>query len=270
MSGGPWLRFQRPATPVPYGQPVQSAPGASAPSNAQSRASAEVPRSNNALQPIDEARYPLPETPPPLIPPHDDWGQELAITAAEKAASESGLPSRIDGPGDAFRHLVWAAELTRRFGPRTASIILDLHERMGYLGSGMGYFGNGWSKEAEDMDRHNNAIGMRIGQAARDYNDVLQRAGSTMTATAPEGNGTWRDPHHSSPFPAPTWLPREKWRGMPSRQANWYDNPVRAQGLVFPKAWRHSKQYAFRAAEGKDGDAPSLGAILGLLRAQMP
>ena len=64
--------------------------------------------------------------------------------------------------GDAFRHLVWAAELTRRFGPRTASIILDLHERIGYLGSGMGYLGNGWSKEAEDMDRHNNAIGVRM------------------------------------------------------------------------------------------------------------
>ena len=120
------------------------------------------------------------------------------------------------------------------------------------------------------MDRHNNAIGMRIGQAARDYNDVLQRAGSTMTATAPEGNGTWKDPHHSSPFPAPMWLPREKWQGMPSRQANWYDNPVRAQGLVFPKEWRHAKQYAFGAAEDKDGDGPSLGAILGLMRAQTP
>ena len=122
---------------------------------------------------MDEARYPLPELPPPLVPPHDDWGQEFAVTAAEKAASESGLPSRIDGPGDAFRHLVWAAELTRRFGPQTASIILHLHEKMGYLGS---YFRKGWSKEAEDMDRHNNAIGMRIGQAAREYNDVFLQA----------------------------------------------------------------------------------------------
>jgi hypothetical protein len=132
----------------------------------------------------------------------------------------------------------------------------------------MGYFGDGWSKEAEDMDRHNNAIGMRIGQAARDYSDVLQRASSTMTATAPEGNGTWKDPHHGSPFPAPMWLPRGKWQGMASRQANWYDNPVRAQGLIFPKEWQHAKQYAFGAAEDRDRDAPSLGATLGLMRAQ--
>jgi len=267
MSGGPWMRFQRPATQAPHGQPLQSGPSASAPGNAQPHDSGQGPRSNKVLQPMDEARYPLPELPPPLVPPHDDWGQEFAVTAAEKAASESGLPSRIDGPGDAFRHLVWAAELTRRFGPQTASIILDLHEKMGYLGS---YFRKGWSKEAEDMDRHNNAIGMRIGQAARDYNDVLLRAGSTMTATSPEGNGTWKEPHHSSPFPAPMWLPREKWQGIPSRQANWYDNPVRAQGLVFPKEWRHAQQYAFGAAEDKDGDGPSLPAILGLMRAGMP
>ena len=259
MSGGPWERFRRPALQAPSGGPVQSTPGGSAPDSVEPQA----PKTNDTPQ-LNDDGMPVPPW-PPTVPPHDDWRQEFAITAAENAASESGLPSRIDGPGDAFRHLVWAAELTRRFGAPAASIILDLHERMGYLS---GYFGRGWSKQAEDMDRHNNAIGMRIGQAARDYNDVLQRASSIMTVAAPEGNGTWRDPHHGSPFPAPMWLPRGKWQGMPSRQANWYDNPVRAQGLIFPKEWQHAKQYAFGAAEDKDRDVPSLSAILGLMHAQ--
>ena len=38
------------------------------------------------------------------------------------------LPGQFDGPGDAYRHIVLAAELTRVFGEKHARAILGLHE----------------------------------------------------------------------------------------------------------------------------------------------
>jgi len=237
MSGRPWERWQGSATQAQSDLPMQVAMGGSA---------ASAPPISRVVDDLPAASDPA----------HDDWEQELAIAPAIAAAKESGLPSRVDGPGDTFRHLVWAAELTRKFGPEVASYILGFHEIQGR--------GEGQSQQAEKMDRYNNAIGIRIGQTARDYGDVLQRVESLVRATAPEGNGAWREPHHHSPHPAPQWLPREEWKGFPSRQMNWYDNPVRAQGLVFPEEWDHAKRYRFRG-EQNEQTWPTLNALLGLL-----
>ncbi len=38
------------------------------------------------------------------------------VATSESVSSQ--LPGRENGPADAYRHLVWAAEMTRRFGPR--------------------------------------------------------------------------------------------------------------------------------------------------------
>jgi hypothetical protein len=43
----------------------------------------------------------------------EDW---FAIKAAGDEAVESQLPGRENGPADVYRHLLWGAELTRRFG----------------------------------------------------------------------------------------------------------------------------------------------------------
>jgi len=51
--------------------------------------------------------------------------------AARMAGNEmaySQLPGRRNGPGDAYSHILWAAELTRRFGEVMARCILTWHE----------------------------------------------------------------------------------------------------------------------------------------------
>ena len=57
---------------------------------------------------------------------------------------KSNLPGRENGPADAYRHLLWAGELTRRFGERRARFILNAHEIEGEI--------LGQSPDAEKMD----------------------------------------------------------------------------------------------------------------------
>ena len=47
----------------------------------------------------------------------DALGVRDAVDGAIKAANESGLPQGVGGPADAYRHLLIAGELRRRFGP---------------------------------------------------------------------------------------------------------------------------------------------------------
>lgn len=101
-----------------------------------------------------------------------DWSEELegkdfAKDPALYAAIDSRLPGLEDGPADAFRHMVWAAELTRLYGASIASDILNEHEKSGrHL--------DGWTQDAENMDRRNNTVGIRIGATAKDLGDVLR------------------------------------------------------------------------------------------------
>lgn len=46
----------------------------------------------------------------------------FAIEPAEKEAIGSKLPGRENGPADAYRHILWAAELTPRFGEPAARL----------------------------------------------------------------------------------------------------------------------------------------------------
>ena len=109
----------------------------------------------------------------------DDWKRIYAVEAASKESQSSKLPGREDGPADAYRHLLWAGELTRRFGERRARQILGAHEIDGRIRGGQ-------SPDAEKMDRHNNELGIALGKSARTWNDVrrvmasnaYQRSGS--------------------------------------------------------------------------------------------
>jgi Domain of unknown function (DUF6973) len=95
----------------------------------------------------------------------DDWLKTYAVEAASTESMKSNLPGRENGPADAYRHLLWAGELTRRFGERRARQILGAHEIEGKI------FGQ--SADAEQMDRHNNEIGIALGKRARTWNDVV-------------------------------------------------------------------------------------------------
>ena len=62
--------------------------------------------------------------------------QGFAVGPTLEAAEESRLPGLENGPADAFRHMVWAAELTRRYGAAIASDILNEHERAAAIWKG--------------------------------------------------------------------------------------------------------------------------------------
>jgi len=221
-----------------------------------------VPASGNGLSPSLDSSQRGARPPAASGPSQADWHNKYAISAAIDAAKESGLPGRVDGPGDAFRHLVWAAELTRRFGPKIAKSILDDHEQQGWI---TGLIRGGWSKEAEEMDRYNNAIGIQIGQQAASYGDILERVRGIVSATSPDGSGTWKDLRRPVPLKAPKWLPPHRWTGSQSQQSNWYDNPDHPGSLAFPDVWPHAKSYPFGGPEEKGKGEMSAGDWLELV-----
>ncbi len=179
------------------------------------------------------------------------------MAPALRAAQELELPGIVNGPGDAFRHILWAAELTRRFGPDAALRLLNQHEKNEEHSAG-------WAQQAEDMDKHNNAVGIRIGQTAHDYPDAPQQVQAIIAASSPDGSGTWKDPRHHLSSPAPAWLPRDQWDPGQSDQSNWYDNPAHAGSLAFPQIWPHMKDYLYGSSEERYRGWLSFNALLGL------
>lgn len=86
------------------------------------------------------------------------WRQVLEVASEE--ARQSGLPGLHNGPGDAVRHIVGAAELRRRGGAWYAWTILQANERDGT------HIRN-QPADLAAMDDANNAIGLAIGGRAQ-------------------------------------------------------------------------------------------------------
>ena len=55
----------------------------------------------------------------------------LAIPVATNEAIASFLPGRVNGPADAYRHMVWGGEMTCRLGWNMAGSLAELHEIQG-------------------------------------------------------------------------------------------------------------------------------------------
>ncbi len=113
---------------------------------------------------------------------------------------ESQLPGRTDGPADAYRHILLAAELTRRYGEIQAKLLLNGHELTGNLG--------GQKPDAEAMDEHNNQLGIDLGNQLRQdpfntsWNDVVNGARNLMDPSNGNGNTA-------------RWLPESSWTVNP-------------------------------------------------------
>ena len=119
-----------------------------------------------------------------------------------QAVNESGssqMPGKDGGPYDAYRHLLWTAELTRRYGETVARAIADLHELDGNIRGGQ-------APEFEKMDRQNNEVGIDIGRNVRSWEEVVSRSRQEIGRTAETG---WQNPSPNAPV---QWLPVEKWR----------------------------------------------------------
>lgn len=101
-----------------------------------------------------------------------DWAVSLATA--------SQLPGRVDGPADAFRHLLIAGELHRVYGDHHARVLLAGHEE------DWNFFSD------KSMDDYNNSIGREIGRYVRANKgstaDVIKFAQQIMLNSFPGGS----------------------------------------------------------------------------------
>jgi hypothetical protein len=80
----------------------------------------------------------------------------------------------IGDEADAWRHLVWTAEMTRKYGKNIARGVSDWHELP------ITAFLQGASllqtPEEKQMDLFNNALGIEIGQSSQSLDEIKQKA----------------------------------------------------------------------------------------------
>lgn len=144
----------------------------------------------------------------------------LAIPVATNEALASFLPGRVNGPADAYRHIVCVAEMTRRMAPDMAGSLAEFHEIQGQmsatrremLGQGGDVINN---VAATAMDRRNNLLGVSVGLQAASFDDVLRLSREAMDRSPSDGSGG---------AIGAVWQPEETWRANPSpdrAQWNW-------------------------------------------------
>ena len=116
--------------------------------------------------------------------------------AATLEAGDSGLPGAREGPADALRHIIGAAEL-RRVGLAAAFVALEGNQIIGAFRE--------YSEASTRMDRTNNPIGLAIGGDAKTFEEVVARARAAVQAgLEAEGTGAGG---------TPMWQPRHAWSG---------------------------------------------------------
>lgn len=86
--------------------------------------------------------------------------------AIEDAKNKFPAEGSVGGDQDAYRHLVWQANLQREM-PFLAKFIGDIHESsIPFIG------GAGQGKSEKEMDLYNNALGRKIADQATSMEDV--------------------------------------------------------------------------------------------------
>ena len=100
----------------------------------------------------------------------DLLGGDYAIEEAKARFPDDG---RVGGNQDAFRHLVWQANLQREM-PLIAKFAGNVHESdyVPYIGA----MGQGQGEAEKEMDLYNNALGRKIADQATSMDDVYNIA----------------------------------------------------------------------------------------------
>ena len=94
---------------------------------------------------------------------------DYAIQEAKKRFPDEG---KVGGDQDAYRHLVWQANLQKDM-PFLAKFIGNVHESK-YLPAPIG--GGGQGQSEREMDLYNNAIGRKIADQATSMEDINRLA----------------------------------------------------------------------------------------------
>jgi hypothetical protein len=170
----------------------------------------------------------------------------LAIPVATNEALASFLPGRVNGPADAYRHIVWVAEMTRRMGPDMGGSLAELHEMQGQasamrrevMGQGRDAIN---SAAATAMDRRNNLLGVSIGIQATTFEDVLRLAREAIDRSPRDGSGS---------VIGAVWLPQDRWIANPSPDPTPWNWPNPDWSRV-PR--QHVTEYLMGGAEYRSG-----------------
>ncbi|MGJ3260426.1 MAG: DUF6973 domain-containing protein [Rhodospirillales bacterium] len=147
--------------------------------------------------------------------------------AASTEAVSSQLPGRENGPADAYRHVLFAAELTRRFGESVARKLLQSKE------TGDSLFGISSSDTAKavEMDEHNNEVGIHVGKSAESWNQVIEASQKVISDSPKDGRGG---------SGKAVWLNKKKWLKDPKNDVD-PDSPA---PLNWPNIdWEHGQKY---------------------------
>lgn len=150
--------------------------------------------------------------------PYEATIRDIAALA-EREMRASGLPGEFGGPTDAYRHMVWVGEMTRRLGPRIAYIASEANEWRAKRGARRSLEAGrpvAPSNQPDSilMDRHNNGLGLLIGDAADTFDEVVSGARARIVQAGSDGSG-----HNGRPV----WLPKGRWVEGPGRAPgrNW-------------------------------------------------
>jgi len=173
-------------------------------------------------------------------------GDVAAFANAEAAAS--GLPGHVNGPQDAYRHLVGVGELARRIGAVPAWVLAEYNEQVSrramlrseQLGRPVAPAN---TRESRAMDRRNNRLAVGLGMTARSPEDLLQRARTAIERANSIYGGSGAD---GSAF----WYPRSMWTGD-SEFIPW---------SVSPPAWPAVESDHLRRYQARTRPEPRPGA----------
>jgi|TARA_R110000803_G_C11932433_1_gene315597 hypothetical protein len=101
-------------------------------------------------------------------------GNQYINEAVDTYGSQTGV--NVNNEADAYRHLLWTAEMARKTNPTISQMVSDYHENvklpLGILGAAHPL----QTEEEKKMDLYNNAIGINIGEQSQSYEDTVRLA----------------------------------------------------------------------------------------------
>lgn len=164
----------------------------------------------------------------------------LKISGAGPAfaeARESNIPGTHNGPGDAYRHILGAAEMTRRFGAKAATTMLNYHEQNSNPNQ---------PGQEKDMDENNNRIGVEIGQSCKTWDECRQEARNAID----EAHGAGGTGANNTA----KWRPQSEWNGN-MQSPNWPPDWSKAKSPVEQNEYGDEKyQHPSHRNDGYDRD----------------
>jgi len=178
------------------------------------------------------------------------------VLETERFATAEGktrvLPGQFGGPADAYRHMLWVAELSRRIGATRALAIAEMNELNSWLEMHSERLGGRQvspsnTPEARRMDRHNNRLAPVLGERASSTAEVVENVRRAIERARAYGGTGQGDTAY--------WLPRREWQPQ-AETTDWPDinrRPIEAEKHYRDYPGRDAPSYHQRSDADADG-----------------